>query len=295
MTCLDRSVLVHRLGPIAALALALLGAATALPARADVTIAEALALLDAELAASPNDPALWQRRAALERRRGDRWRASADLSRAGELGLSPVVLERDRALLLVDAGENAEAEVLLREARRRAPEDVTILLPHARALAALGRWRAAADTYTEIVRIAPDANPDIHLERARALGAGGTATTDEALAALDGALKSLGAVPALEQEALALELRAGRTEAALARLDRRAAASERPERFLVQRAEILEGAGRHSEAAAAYGAALAAMQSLSPQRRATPAAAELERHAQAGVARIAARTQGEAR
>lgn len=285
------SHLLRRLRRISALALVLVAEAAALPARADVTISEALALLDGEIAVSPQDPALWQRRAALERRRADRARASADLTRAEALGLSPVLVARDRALILLDEGRTSEAEALLRGARRQAPDDVTLLLPHARALAALGRWRAAADTYTRIVRLAPDASPDVHLERVRVLGAGGPAATDEALAAIDEAQTFRGAVPALEQEALALELRAGRLDAALTRLDRLAAASQRPERVLVQRAELLERAGRADEAAAAYGAALAAMQSLPPQRRATPAASELERYAQAGVARIAARVR----
>lgn len=275
---------------IAALVCAGLLSLAPIPARADVTISEAVALVDADLARTPGDPALWQRRAALERRRGDHERAAADLARAGELGLSASFLQRDRALLRLDLGDAAGAEALLREARGLQPEDGTILLPHARALAALGRWRESADTYARLVALAPDATPDVHLERARALAAGLPGTADEALAALDAALARLGGVPALQQEALAIALRAGRLDEALARLDRMIAATPRPETLLVQKAETLERAGRHDEAAQAFGAALTAMQTLPPGRRGTPAAAELEQHAEAGIARIAALT-----
>lgn len=257
-------------------------------ASADADLSVTLAAIDAEIATSPGDASLWQRRAGLERLRGDLERAGSDLSRAEALGLPPALVERDRGLLLVAANRTAEAEALFRRARGREPKDGTILLPHARTLEALGRFREAADTYALLVTLVPDAGPDVHLERIRALQGVGPGAFDEALKAADAAIAMRGPVPALEQAALEIALRADRIDLALARLDRMAAATKRPETLLLQKAGILERAGRPGDAAAAYGAALAALENLSPQRRATPATAEIELRAREGIARIAA-------
>lgn len=272
----------------AALCLALCVAPAA--ASADADLAAIVAELDARIAATPADPALWQQRSALERRRGNLERAGADLSRAEALGLPAATAGRDRGLLRVAAGSLPEAEALLRSARASSPRDVTILLPHARVLAALSRHREAADTYDALVMLAPDASPDVHLERIRALEALGPGSADEALRAADAAIALRGAVPALEQAALDVALRAGRTDLAVARLSRMAAGSRRPETHLVQMASVLERAGRLDEAAAAYGAALGALEGLPPQRRETKAAAALGATARAGIARIAERS-----
>lgn len=257
-------------------------------AAADADLAVTLSGLDARIAASPGDPALWQRRASLERLRGDLDRAGADLSRAEALGLPRALVDRDRGLLWLAADRPAEAEAALRSARSRSPKDVTVLLAHARALTALRRWGEAADAYGALVTQAPDAGPDVHLERIRALAALGPERFDDAQRAADAAIARCGSVPALEQAAIDAALRAGRTELALARLERMAATAVRPETHLMQRAGILLGAGRSEEAASAYGAALAALESLPPHRRGTPAAAEIEAAARAGIARIAA-------
>jgi predicted RNA polymerase sigma factor len=137
-----------------------------------------------------------------------------------------------------------------------------------------------------VLELAPGAGPDLHLARVRALAAGGDATLGEALRALDEAEADLGPVPALAQEGLALELRAGRTDAALARLDRLSARTRHREGWLVQRAEILERAGRSEQAKSAYSAALASLDSLPPTRRATPAAVTLAARAREGLERL---------
>jgi tetratricopeptide (TPR) repeat protein len=270
------------------LVLGLAVACSAWSALADADLGVTLAGIDARIAAAPGDPVPWQQRAAFERLRGNLEQAAADLSRAEALGLPPAVVERDRGFLLVAAGRSAEAEVVLRNARDREPKDVTILLPHARCLASLGRFRESADTYAALVKLTPDASPDVHLERIRVLEALGPEGYDEALRAADAAITLRGPVPALEQAAIDISLRAGRTELALVRLERMAAATKRPEIHLLQRAGILERAGRLAEAAASYGETLAALESLSPQRRAAPAVAEIEAQARAGIARIAA-------
>ena len=139
-----------------------------------------------------------------------------------------------------------------------------------------------------MIELAPRAGPEIHLARVRALAAGADADLSEALRALAVAEASLGPVPALEQEGLALELRAGRIDAALARLERAAAPARRRESWRVQRAEILEPAGRSQEAACGIcGRARVARHACRRRGGRTPAAQQLAARAREGIERLA--------
>jgi tetratricopeptide (TPR) repeat protein len=109
----------------------------------------------------------------LERRRGNFARAHADLTHAIELGIDPVLARRDLGLIWFDERRFDDAEASLRAAREQAPDDLPILLAHARALAALERWLEASDTYTRLLRLAPTSSPDVQLERIAAVEAAG--------------------------------------------------------------------------------------------------------------------------
>jgi len=258
-------------------------------ARAHEDRDDTLARLDAAIAEQPNEPLLWCDRAVLERRRGNFARAHLDLTHAVELGLDPSLAKRDRGLIWFDERRFDDAEASLRAARAQAPDDPPILLAHARALAALERWLEASDTYARLVELAPNSSPDVQLERIAAVEAAGG--IENALAAADSALVVLGSVPALEEKSLDLELRAGRIDAALARLDRMNSGSAQRDTLLLRRAEILERSGRSQAARAAYADALAALDSRSASRRSTPAARQLESQVREGIARLA---QGDA-
>lgn len=278
--------LVLRLLALAALVQTL----AATPAAAHESVDEALAHVDAALSAAPRDSELWRRRADLQRSRGDLEAAKAALTQACALGLTPALAERERGLLARAEGRLVVAESHLQRARELAPADVETLVAHAETLAALGRSRAAADTWGRVIELAPRAGPEIHLARVRALAAG-DADVSEALRALAVAEAKLGPVPALEQEGVALELRAGRIDAALARLERAAARARRSESWRVQRAEVLEHAGRPQQAASEYAAALASLDTLPSTRRETPAAQQLAARAREGIARLASASE----
>jgi len=273
----------------------LAGLLVGLPATAHESFDEALAHLDLAIAVAPRDAELWRRRAGLERSHGNLERSRADLARACALGLAPALAERERGLSARAEQRLVDAEAHLRRARELAPDDTETLVAHAETLAGLGRWREAADGYARVIELAPDAGPDLHLARVRALASGGDAVLREALRALDEADAKLGPIPALAQEGLALELRAGRTDAALARLDRVSAPARRREGWLVQRAEILERAGRSEQAVAEYAAALASLEALPPARRTTPAAVTLAARAREGIERLASPAGANAR
>ncbi len=264
----------------------LAGALAALPAAAHDSAGEALAQLEVALAAAPRDAELWRQRAVLERLQGDLERSHADLERARALGLAPALAERERGQLARAENRLADAERHLRRAGELAPRDAEIRAAHAETLADLGGFREAADAYARAIELAPEAGPDLHLARVRALAAGGDADLSEALRAVDEAIAKLGPIPALAQEGIALELRAHRTDAALARLGRLSAPARRSEAWRVQRAEILESVGRRQQAAEEYTAALASLESLSPARRTTPAAVALGDRAREGLERL---------
>ncbi len=263
---------------------ALTAALAASPAAAHESFDEALAHLDAALDATPRDAELWRRRAGLQRGRGNLASARADLARSCALGLAPELAERERGLNARSEGRLVAAELYLRRARELAPRDLETLVAHAETLAELGRSRAAADSLARVIELAPGAGPEIHLARVRALAAAGD--DPEALRALDVARARLGPVPALEQAGIALELRAGRVDAALARLECASALASRRESWRMQRAEILEHAGRPHEAIAEYAAALASLETLPPARRGTPATITLAARAREGIERL---------
>ncbi len=271
------------------LAMLCIGAALgSLPARAHEDRDATLARLDEAIAATPRDPELWRGHAVLERRRGSFLQAHADLTKAVDLGLDRTLAQRDRGLIWLEEGRLADAEASLRSARAQSPNDLPTILAHARALAGLLRWRDAADAYADLARRAPGVSPDVQLERIRATeAAGGPGGITDALRVADAALAALGPVPALEQAALDLELRAGRIDAALARLDQMAGGAVARDEVLLRRAEILERAGRQQAARDAYAEALTALDARTEARRSTPAAKQLESQAREGIARLA--------
>ena len=95
----------------------------------------------------------------------------------------------------------------------------------------------------------------------------------------------LGPVPALQMFAIELELKRGRVDAALLRLDKVAAQSPRKETSLARRGEILMQAERRNEARAAYAAALAAIEALPASARQTKAIVDLEGRVRSALAR----------
>ncbi len=85
----------------------------------------------------------------------------------------------------------------------------------------------------------------------------------------------LGPAVTMQSYAIELEMKRGRYDRALARLDRITSQYTRKEGVLKRRGEILEAAGRVMEAQVAYTEALDAVSVLPEGRRNTPAIIEL--------------------
>jgi tetratricopeptide (TPR) repeat protein len=265
------------------LVLAALAVAPGRSAQAHGSFHARIAQADARVALAPDDPEAWLERAVLYRLHGDGERAWADLERAAALAPGRRDVAFERALVLLDAERFAEADAILAGLLGPGLGQPRAHVARARALAGLGDWAGAADELGKAIESQPVPIPDLHLEHARALARAHPGDPDPALHSLDRALAALGPVVALEQEALTLELEAARYDAALARLDRLAARSARPESWLVRRGDVLERAGRHLEARAAYSAALDAIDRLTPQQRAVPALVALDERARRGA------------
>ena len=77
--------------------------------------------------------------------------------------------------------------------------------------------------------------------------------------------------------AVEIEIKSSHFDAAIERINRAGAGAKRPEQWLVRRAEVLDLAGRHADARAAWAQALTAIEALPPRHRHVPATAELEK------------------
>jgi SSS family solute:Na+ symporter len=267
--------------PAAAACLALLLAAPVLHAHGDVH--DQIAALTLRLRAEPRNAELFLKRGELHRVHGDVEAALADFRAAAAIDPTLEAADLCAARALLKGKRPAEAAARIERVLACRPNDPEALLLRARAASALGETERAAALYPLALDASARPEPDLYVEAARALSAGGRES--DALATLERGLVRLGAVPALELGALDFEVSLARTDAALARLDRLASSSSRPETWLLRRAEVLERSGRRAEARTAYGDALRALEALPARLRGTRAAAALDESVRAGLVR----------
>lgn len=256
------------------------------PSRAAWAHADLLAMIESvskRIATEPHNANLYFLRGELYRAHADWKPAEADYTRAAELDPRMAEVDLARGKLLFESGRTPEAKAKLDEYLAGHPNNVDALITRAQLLARAGRRKAAAADYTRALDLSKTPRPDYFLERAQLLAAEGETTA--ALHGLDEGINRLGNLVALQLCAIDLECAEKRFDAALARLDSISSASERQEKWLVRRGEILHQYGREAEAAAAFRAALAAIDSLPPRLRTAPATLELQKHAQQELAR----------
>jgi tetratricopeptide (TPR) repeat protein len=264
-------------------AIAALALAVATTAVAHGPLLEQIEAVTAQIEQDPSAARLYLRRGELHRIHEDWDAAIADYDRAAALAPADDTIDFLRGRALLEAGRAVAARVVLDRYLALHPDHAEARVARARALAALGQFRAAAADYTRAIDRLPRPDPDLYLERARAELA--AQEIRSALAGLDAGMARLGPVPALQMLAIELELKLGRVDAALARLEKAAAQSPRKETWLARRGEILAQAGRRKEARAAYVAALAAIEALPANARQTMAMADLESQVRSALAR----------
>ncbi len=230
-----------------------------------------------QIETDPGNAALYLKRGELHRAHREWDAAQADYDRALELSPGLEIVDIARGKMFLEAGWPLSAEAALNRFLSRHTNHAEALIVRARTRAKLGSHLAAAADYTGAIAQERQPGPELFIERAQALIAAGKPHYDDALQGLDEGVRRLGPLVTLQLYAIDLEVKQGRIDQALARLDQLAAKSPRKETWLARRGEILLEAGRTHEAHAAFQAALKAMNSLPPSRRRVPAMIELEK------------------
>lgn len=215
-----------------------------------------------------------------------RWPAAfADYRRARRLDPRLDATLLARGLCRLESGDAPQALLDLDRYVAGHPDDAAANLGRARAHSRLGHVQQAADAYARATTGPGPTSPDIFLEHARFLLAQGQ--VEAALTTLDRGLAGRAPPPALQLEAVAAEERRGRYEAALRRIDLLLAQSPRQPSWLIRRAELLEAAGRITDARDGFEHAAQLIARQPPmQRRLAPIQALLAR-ADAGRRRTA--------
>lgn len=240
-------------------------------------IARATRMIEKE----PGRAVLHFRRGELHRLHEDWTAAREDFGRAA--ALDPELAAVDLALgrLCNRCGDPAAARKALDRFLSRRPDHAEALIERARARASLGERAAAARDYTRAIARLEEPWAENYLERAEVLRADGR--LDEAIRGLEEGLRRIGPALPIRLALVDLEADAGRTDAALSRVDAIAAESERKEIWLVRRGEILRKAGRGPEAVRAFRGALASIEALPAGRRRTRFTRDLEDRVRAAL------------
>ena len=236
-------------------------------------ITEANKLIDS----LPNDPEGWIKRGELYRLHQQWEAAAADFEKAATLGAKQAALDLSWGRFWLDTNWPLSTRTAMDRLLAASPNHVEGRLLRGRALNRLGQHLDAAADFTKAIASTAEPGPDLFIERAQILAAGGPQESAAALATLDEGIKKLGPLVTLQLTAIDLELKRKNYDAALERLDGVAAKSPRKETWLVRRGEVLMQANRPDEALKAYRDALASLQTLPAARRNVPAMAELEK------------------
>jgi tetratricopeptide (TPR) repeat protein len=238
----------------------------------ELQIAEATRRLER----APRSAGLHLQRAELYRFHEEWDAAREDLRRAARLdpGLDGLDLALGRTE--VGAKDGRAAREALDRFLAGHPDHGEARLWRARALLLEGRRTEAVREFTRALELHPEPRPEHYLERA-------DADAEGALAGLEEGIRRLGPLVVLHERALALEIEAGRHEAALARIEAILVSSERRDVWLARRGDVLARAGRSVEACEARTAALAALEALPPRQRRTRSTRELEARLKAAL------------
>ena len=197
-------------------------------------------------------------RGDLHRRNREWAEALADYDRAAALAPGRKEIDLSRAALELDRGRAPDALAAVDRFLAQSPEHSEAHRLRGRALVALDRRSEAAAAFARAIASTARPTPEVYLERALALDGSSPTQKRDALAALDQGIERLGEVIPLDDLAIDLEIALGRTDAALARLDRLGPQYALRAPVLERRAAILDAAGRGDEARMARAAARAA-------------------------------------
>ena len=153
----------------------------------------------------------------------------------------------------------------------------------------LGQRQAAIADFTRAIEHAAQPLPEYFLERAQAQS--DEAGHEAAVRGLEEGLQRLGPLLALQLQGIDSEVACKHFDAALRRVESLSSQSERKEKWLARRGEILVLAARDDEAQKAFSAALDAIESLPPRLRQTPAMSDLKQSVNDALTSIAGKNK----
>lgn len=192
------------------------------PAPAHPGLDEQIRELTARIEVHSDDATLFLQRGDAHRAHGDARRALADYGRARRIDPTLEIVDLRIGALYLDEGKPRRTLFLLDRYLARRPGDPRGLRIRGRALGVLGRHLEAARDLGGVIAATTDArpaSPDDYLDLARAFASAGPGYQDRAIRALDEGMTALGPIVSLQLPAIALELEAGRSEAALSRIE----------------------------------------------------------------------------
>lgn len=242
--------------------------------------------LTEELAKVP-DVELYIRRGELYRHLQQWALAEADYAAAARLDPKLAVVDYFRARAWLEAGVPDRAEPCIQRYVVAEPAQAEGWFLRGEVMAALGDPAAGAADFATGIQCSGLQRPEHFLRRAQLLAAIPGVDPARELAALDEGIGRLGPVISLVDRAITLELARRNHTGALARIAAAMANAPRRESWLVRQGDVLEAAGRTTEAVAAYRAALAAIEELPERYRTTVPVEKLQRDARAGLSRLA--------
>jgi tetratricopeptide (TPR) repeat protein len=240
-----------------------------------------------EIAARPDDASPYLRRAFLHLEHGD-WNAclldvdDAERRQPNDPGAG---LLRGRALAA--GGRFAEAKAVLDKFVASHPDHAAALMQRARILGALGQKADAADEFVRAMAHVPQPEPDHVFELISFLR--GAGREEDALAAIDKAPGRMRDLQSLVDRAVELEMKLGRHDAALRRMDEAIEAAKVKEPLLAKRASLLARAGRTRESIAGWKALQERILAMPPLERGSHAMSRLleqARHAAESLASL---------
>ena len=259
---------------------------------------EQIALLTLALQKEPANVNLWLHRSDLQRQHRQFDLALADLDQAARLRPGWATLSLARARTLFDAERTRDALAATEAFLKSEPDHAEGLLLQARCLSRLGQMDKAAAAYTSALKRFAEPSPDLFLERARLQAALGR--LQGAVEGLDEGISRLGPVPALELSTIEYERQRGDFDAAFSRAGSLVLRAGVKEPALALRAELLEQTGRFVEARDTFQQLVRRIDAYPANRRTIEATLQLQRRAQEGSARVAAKlsrsaSQGQSR
>jgi predicted Zn-dependent protease len=240
-------------------------------ARGHGDVHDTIRQISAEIEAQPGNTALRMERAGLYVQYEHFTEALADLDHITVAEPQNEMTAVLRALVFRRTGRAAEARGLQEAFLRKHPRHVQVRFDLCRTLADLKETNAALRELDTLIADAENPPPDAVAMRVQMTEARDAA---EALAWLDGFLKEH-PLPVFQEAALRLELKLGRSAAAVRRLDTMIAKAPRPESLCLRKAELLAASGDKAGAQAAARAAMDAIARLPEHLRQSPATAAM--------------------